>query len=231
MTKYPCHTSWTLTCSPLGPWSMLLHQLQWEYLWSHQPAQEEEESSTDTLGSGREVVAEVGGGCWPSIWLTEGNAIMVLQQYRPTKRLQVSASGLPGWMTTSILVHWPACTCTDTSHCLIKVELMQPHRNKIFLPFDNLRPTTGSSRWTNLHLIDAQCQSHSKYVLISSHEVPECVPLLKVLLLLFYLTEANSVNVSTDIHCSKGTMAEGWESAGRIWLWHLLTRRDRERIS
>lgn len=34
---------------------------------------------------------------------------------------------------------------------------MQPHRKKIFL-FDRLRPTTGSQRWTNLHLIDAQCQ-------------------------------------------------------------------------
>lgn len=55
------------------------------------------------------------------------------------------------------------------------------------------------------------------------------IPLLKLLLPEFNLTEANFVNVRPDIHCSRRRMAEGWESAGRIWLWHLLTRRDRVR--
>lgn len=54
------------------------------------------------LGSERvEVLVRL---CCPSIWLTEGNAITVPQQYRPTKSLQVSDSWLPGLMRTSISV-------------------------------------------------------------------------------------------------------------------------------
>lgn len=127
---------------------MLLNQQHRDNLWSQPIAQEK------------------GGSCQSTIRLTEGNAIMVLQQNRQTKSLQVSNSWLPGLMRTSKSVLWPASTCTPLALSL--KQLMQPRRNTIF-PYNNLRPPTILSQ--KLHLtdflnvmIDAHCSKVKCYL-------------------------------------------------------------------
>lgn len=174
----------------------------------------------------REVGGDGGARRCPSIWLTEGNAITVPQQYRPTKSLQVSDSWFPGLMRTSISVHRAACTCTPLAVSLKSswcnhTETKSSHSIVSGGHNRKLKMNKSALDWCTFpEPFRARCD------LFSVHEcdAPECIPLLKLLLPEFNLTEANFGKCQDRHTAAEGGWLKGWGSAGRIWQWHLLTR-------
>ena len=223
--RYPCHSWWFLTLSPRP---VFLHQLQPRCLWSHQPAEKEGESSSDTLRIGGR---EGGGWCWRSEALpihmayrgkcNNGASAIQTNQKPPSQRLLIPRSD------EDFNISSPGCLHLHTSRCLIKVELMQPHRNKIF-PFDRLgghnrklKMNKSALDWCTFpEPFQARCDLSS----VHECDAPECIPLLKLLLPEFNLTEANFGKCQDRHTAAEGGWLKGWGSAGRIWLWHLLTR-------
>lgn len=168
IAKYSCHSHWSLTCSLLGPCCYLSCR------GSTCDVEGEGEGSADTLWEC------VWGFSCRAIWLTEGNAIMVLQQYRPTKSLQVSDSD------EDFNIFSPASLQLHASRCLIKSGWCNRTETK-----PSHRITSGRRRRASLGLIDTQHHPGEFWSPLTSRccEVPRSI--FKVFVHEFNLTEAN----------------------------------------
>lgn len=129
-------------------------------------------------------------------------------------------------MRTSISVHRAACTCTPLAVSLKSswcnhTETKSSHSIVSGGHNRKLKMNKSALDWCTFpEPFRARCD------LFSVHEcdAPECIPLLKLLLPEFNLTEANFGKCQDRHTAAEGGWLKGWGSAGRIWQWHLLTR-------